>query len=204
MKTWKILPLLCLVLALLAIASPAMAADTLQEGIFYYTVADGEAKITGADPTEEPLVIPDTIGGYPVTKIGINAFGEELMIANAEKALVKACQECNCSVSEFTVGPVFMSGANTRGYHRWAIEFSRQPADLESFASCLDSCLCDCNSDYAAKRSGDATMQRLQLIPLPEGSFIRWMESRSKLGGQNKVPRLHQTLQFVEELISMG
>jgi hypothetical protein len=138
------------------------------------------------------------------TQLCINAFGEELMIANAENALVDACRECDCSVTEFTVGPVFMSAANTKGYHRWAIEFSRQPADLESFALCLDRCLCNCNSDYAAKRSCDATMQRLQIIPLPDGTFMRWMEKRNKLGGQNKVPRLHQTLQFIDELTSLG
>ncbi len=138
------------------------------------------------------------------TQLCINAFGEELMIANAENALVDACRKCDCRVTEFTVGPVFMSAANTKGYHRWAIEFSRQPADLESFALCLDRCLCNCNSDYAAKRSGDATMQRLQIIPLPDGTFMRWMEKRNKLGGQNKVPRLHQTLQFIEELTSLG
>lgn len=134
------------------------------------------------------------------TQLHINAFGEELMIGNAEKALVQACNECNCSVSEFTVGPVFMSGANTKGYHKWAIEFSRKPADLQAFAVCLDSFLCNCNSDYAAKRSGNATMERLQIIPLPEGTFIRWMEKRNKLGGQHKVPRLHQNLQFIDEL----
>lgn len=137
------------------------------------------------------------------TRLHINAFGEELMIANAEKALVGACKECNCSVSEFTAAPVFMSSANAKGYHRWAIEFSREPADIEAFALCLDSHLCNCNSDYAAKRSGDATMQRLQIVPLPAGTFLRWMEKRNKLGGQHKVPRLHQTLQFIDELTSL-
>ncbi len=134
------------------------------------------------------------------TSLCINAFGEELMISNAEKAIVKACSECDCSISEFTVAPVLMNDAKSKGYHKWAIEFSSRPHDVEKFADVLDRILGECNSDYAAKRSGNATMERLQIIPLQEGTFIRWMEKRNKLGGQNKVPRLYQNLKFIDEL----
>ena len=89
MKTWKILPLLCLILALLAIASPAMAAETLQEGIFTYTVTDGEATLTRVEgPVVGPLIIPETLGGYPVTRIATYAVYKEY---DSPYAVVPAC-----------------------------------------------------------------------------------------------------------------
>lgn len=137
------------------------------------------------------------------TQLYINAFGEELMISNAETALANACRECNCSVSEFTVAPVFMDSANSKGYHKWAIEFSEPPADIEKFADLLDKALGECNSDYAAKREGNATMERLQIISLAPGTFLKWMERRNKLGGQNKVPRLYGEMRFINELVEV-
>ncbi len=138
------------------------------------------------------------------TKLCINAFGEELMISNAEKALVEACNICNCSVNEFTVSPVFMDlDKNSKGYHKWVMEFSQMPQDMDEFAAVLDKALAGCNSDYAAKRAGNATMQQLQIVSLKSGTFMRWMESRGKVGGQNKVPRLWQDSQFTDQLIDM-
>lgn len=144
------------------------------------------------------------------TQLCINAFGEELMISNAEKALAEACRSCRCSVNDFTVAPVFMeltqgSGnmatpASSKGRHKWAIEFSAMPQDINEFADTLDKALAMCNSDYAAKREGNATMERLQIIALKQGTFMKWMESRNKLGGQNKVPRLYGDSRFIDEL----
>jgi hypothetical protein len=139
------------------------------------------------------------------TQLCINAFGEELMISNAEQALAMACRECRCSVAEFTVAPAFMKlGENsqaTKGYHKWAVEFAVPPADLNAFAATLDKCLTAVNSDYEAKRAGNATMLQLELIPLKPGTFLKWMRQRGKVGGQNKVPRLHNDSQFIEQLL---
>lgn len=138
------------------------------------------------------------------TQLCINAFGEELMIGNAEQALAKACHKCSCSVTDFTVAPVFMElGSDSKaskGFHRWAVEFCVPPRNYEEFASHLDYCLTTLNSDYEAKRAGDSTMTMLELIPLPEGTFLKWMQQRGKVGGQNKVPRLHKNGEFIKEL----
>ena len=141
------------------------------------------------------------------TQLYINAFGEELMISNAEQALAMACHECNCSVTDFTVAPVFMElGENaqtSKGYHRWAVEFGEKPADITVFAKKLDQYLTCLNSDYEAKRANDATMLMLDLVSLPAGSFLKWMQQRGKVGGQNKVPRLHKDQSFIEELVKL-
>ena len=141
------------------------------------------------------------------TQLCINAFGEELMISNAEQAIAMACHECSCTVTDFTVAPVFMELGNnaqtSKGYHRWAIEFAQEPDNIPLFASKLDYYLTTLNSDYEAKRANDATMQMLDLVPLPKGSFLKWMQLRGKVGGQNKVPRLHEDQRFIEELTGL-
>ncbi len=136
------------------------------------------------------------------TQLFINAFGEELMISNAENALAKTCMECNCSVTDFTVAPVFME-LGSKGYHKWAIEFTNPPADMEFFANLLDRNLAHVNSDYAAKRLGNATMERLQITSLAHGTFFKWMAARNKIGGQNKVPRLYGDMRYIDELIRL-
>ena len=126
------------------------------------------------------------------------------MISNAEKALTEACRICNCAVFDFTVAPVFMDSASSKGYHKWAVEFSKLPDSIEHFADVLDESLGMCNSDYAAKRSGNATMERLQILQLAPGTFMKWMAGRNKLGGQNKVPRLYGDMRFIDELIHLA
>ena len=139
------------------------------------------------------------------TQLCINAFGEELMISNAEQALAMACAECGCTVAEFTVAPVFMELGNnsqtSKGFHRWAVEFETPPQDTAQFAAILDRFLTQANSDYEAKRASDATMKQLELITLKKGTFLQWMRQKGKVGGQNKVPRLHKDTQFIEQLL---
>ena len=141
------------------------------------------------------------------TQLCINAFGEELMISNAEQALAMACMECHCAAAEFTVAPVFMqldeNAQTSKGYHRWAIEFSTPPADPAEFAAVLDKHLTCVNSDYEAKRTGNATMQQLELKILETGTFLKWMRQKGKVGGQNKVPRLHKDSQFIDQLLQI-
>lgn len=153
------------------------------------------------------------------TKLFINAFGEEIMIDNAEKALGSACRICRCEVSEFTVAPEFMkiedsvTGASDRiskGYHIWAIEFSSSAGEpvlsaefTDRFAEVLDNELRKVNSDYDAKRNNNTTMLPLRIVPLKEGTFMKWMESRGKVGGQNKVPRLWKDKTFINQLVGI-
>jgi hypothetical protein len=152
-------------------------------------------------------VLPHKIKITGRTQLYINAFGEELMIGNAEQALAKACSKCKCSVTDFTVAPVFMelgsNGRASKGFHRWAVEFSVAPHNVEEFASVLDYYLTTLNSDYEAKRAGNATMTMLDLVVLQKGTFLKWMQQRGKVGGQNKVPRLYKDETFIKELCSI-
>lgn len=139
------------------------------------------------------------------TRMYINAFGEELMINNAEKALAIACAECGVTVSDYSVAPIFMDPTQ-KGAHQWVVEFENgypesSPEMVERFADALDKAICAQNSDYEAKRSGNATMQRLVLTPVPQGTFYRWMEKKGKIGGQNKVPRLCNDRHYIDELL---
>ena len=137
------------------------------------------------------------------TKHFINAFGEELIVDNAEKGLQYACQETGAEVLEYTAAPVFMDG-KAKCYHQWVIEFAREPADLQQFATLLDQHLQEVNSDYEAKRFKDITLQRLQIVKAREGLFNDWLKQRGKLGGQHKVPRLSNSRQHIEQLLKLN
>lgn len=133
------------------------------------------------------------------TKHFINAFGEELIAENAENALETACRETGASILEYTAGPVFM-GESSRGTHEWLIEFEKEPDELQKFTRILDDTLKSINSDYEAKRYKDINLVMPIVRSVPTGTFTRWLKSRNKLGGQNKVPRLSNTREFIEEL----
>ena len=92
----------------------------------------------------------------------------------------------------------------SKGYHKWAIEFSVPPADIVEFAAQLDRYLTTLNSDYEAKRASDATMKQLEIVTLPQGTFLKWMQQKGKIGGQNKVPRLYTDDRFIRELEKLG
>lgn len=134
------------------------------------------------------------------TKHFINAFGEELMIENAEKAIAEVCQKTHTSIDNFTAAPKYLSHGKS-GAHEWVIEFSKAPEDLELFADSLDQTLRKLNSDYDAKRQKDIALGRLILHKAPKDTFYQWMKSRGKLGGQNKVPRLSNSREYVEDLL---
>jgi hypothetical protein len=137
------------------------------------------------------------------TKSFINAFGEELIVDNAEQGLAYACQQTGAEVLEYTAAPVFMD-ANAKCRHQWLIEFSKAPADLQLFSDLLDKKLQEINSDYEAKRYKDITLQHLEIIPAKTGLFNDWLKLRGKLGGQNKVPRLSNTREHIEQLLSLN
>ncbi len=137
------------------------------------------------------------------TKHHINAFGEELMIENAEEALKRTCEKTNAIVSEYSAGPVFMQGKE-KGAHEWIIEFEKEPENFDLFASILDQSLQDVNSDYEAKRYNNMTLNPPIIHKARKNLFIEWMALRGKLGGQNKVPRLSNTREFIEPLILLN
>ncbi len=136
------------------------------------------------------------------TKHFINAFGEELIIDNAEKALQIACSHTHAVINEYTAGPIFI-GENQKGAHQWIIEFEKEPDDLEHFTTILDYSLQTLNSDYEAKRHKNITLEKLHLVVAPQGTFYQWMKIRGKAGGQNKIPRLSNDRKYLDELLQM-
>ncbi len=133
------------------------------------------------------------------TRHFINVFGEELIVDNVIAALKATCHATGAQVSNYTVAPIFMD-ASAKGAHEWVMEFETPPADIDAFATVLDKELCNVNSDYEAKRSNNTTLNKLVLTVVPKGTFYEWMRSRGKLGGQNKVPPLYNTREYVEAL----
>lgn len=133
------------------------------------------------------------------TKNFINAFGEELIIDNAEKALAEACKSTNALISEYTAAPIYF-GDNNTGAHEWLIEFEREPSSLNLFIQELDDNLKKVNSDYEAKRSYNLSLGQPIVKSLPKGTFNEWMKSIGKLGGQNKIPRLANNRDYIDRL----
>ena len=136
------------------------------------------------------------------TKSFINAFGEELIVDNAEQGLQRACSLTGAVVSEYTAAPVFMDD-HGRCRHQWVIEFEKEPADIAAFARELDQALQEINSDYEAKRYKDLTLQPLEVIPARRGLFNDWLKSRGKLGGQHKVPRLANNRDIIDQVLAL-
>ncbi|MDL5048602.1 GH3 auxin-responsive promoter family protein [Oscillatoria amoena NRMC-F 0135] len=134
------------------------------------------------------------------TKHFINAFGEEVIVENAEAAITKACDATGAIMENFTAAPVFLE-TNKKGGHEWIIEFKKQPADLAEFTRILDTALRQVNSDYDAKRSHDLALVAPVIHSVVPGTFYNWMKKRGKLGGQNKVPRLSNSREYVEDLL---
>jgi hypothetical protein len=136
------------------------------------------------------------------TKHFMNAFGEEVMIDNAEKALLIAGQKTGAVISEFTAAPVYMSN-NAKGTHEWLIEFEKEPDNADKFIDSLDNALKSLNSDYEAKRYKNITLIPPIVRIVPKGTFYKWFEKRGKLGGQNKMPRLSNERKYVEEILKL-
>lgn len=162
-------------------------------GLWRYPIGD-----TVRIESTAPLRI--TIAGR--TKHFINAFGEEVMVNNADDAIRSTCRALKCDILNYTAGPVYAANGQ-RGRHHWIIEFSTPPADLGVFAERLDTELRRVNSDYDAKRTGNLFLDCLTVTVAPQGLFDRWLKSTGKLGGQRKVPRLTNTPQLLESLQKM-
>ena len=137
------------------------------------------------------------------TKSFINAFGEELIVDNAEQGLQYACQQTGAEVLEYTAAPVFMD-EHGKCRHQWLVEFNRQPQDVALFARLLDEHLQTINSDYEAKRYKDITLQPLEIVMARQGLFNDWLKQNGKLGGQHKVPRLSNSREHIEQLLALN
>jgi len=167
---------------------------TTSSGLWRYIIGD-TVRFTSTEPYK--FIITGR------TKFFINAFGEELIVDNAERGLAAACQQTGAEVLEYSAAPIFMD-EHGRCRHQWLIEFSRPPADSEAFADALDRALQQENSDYEAKRYKDITLQRLELISARPGLFNDWLKSQGKLGGQHKVPRLSNNRDFIEQMLKLN
>ncbi len=134
------------------------------------------------------------------TKHFINAFGEEVIVENAEAAITRACEATGAIIADYTAGPVYMSEGQN-GRHEWIIEFSTPPANQGRFNRMLDETLRQVNSDYDAKRYNDMVLIEPLIHAVPRGTFYSWMAQRGKLGGQHKVPRLANTREYLDDIL---
>lgn len=163
-------------------------------GLWRYMIGD-TVKFTNKNPYK--FVITGR------TKHFINAFGEELMVDNAEQGLVKACEATGAQIIDYSAAPVFMD-ANAKCRHQWLIEFAVMPDSLEKFSKALDTSLQQINSDYEAKRHKNITLQPLEIVVARPNLFHDWLKDKGKLGGQHKVPRLSNTREYLEEMLSLN
>ncbi|MFD2161149.1 GH3 auxin-responsive promoter family protein [Paradesertivirga mongoliensis] len=162
-------------------------------GLWRYTIGD-TIKFTSLSPYRIQIT--------GRTKHFINAFGEEVIVDNAEKALTKACSETGASIRDYTACPIYFQG-NDAGGHEWIIEFEQAPDNIGQFTDILDNTLREINSDYDAKRFKDMALRRPTIHLAPEGTFYNWLKNKGKLGGQHKVPRLANERKYVEEILAM-
>jgi hypothetical protein len=137
------------------------------------------------------------------TKHYINAFGEEVIVENADVAITAACEATEAIISNFTAAPIYLEN-DKRGGHEWLIEFEKEPNDLKRFTQVLDEKLREVNSDYDAKRQNDIALQEPLVHAAPTGTFLNWLSHKGKLGGQNKVPRLSNTREYLEEIMEVN
>ncbi len=183
----------------------AIPISDVQPGVNYAIVITTNAGLWRyliGDTVEFSSVHPHRIKITGRTKLFINAFGEEIIIDNAEKALRLACEKTNAEITEYTAGPIYMND-NKHGAHEWLIEFVKEPNNLEIFIEVLDQALMSLNSDYEAKRYHNITLGRPVVKCISKGTFYKWFEKKGKLGGQNKIPRLYNSRKYVEELESI-
>ena len=137
------------------------------------------------------------------TKHHINAFGEELIIENAEDALKKVCKRTSAEIVDYTAAPIFMNGRD-KGAHEWIIEFKTPPKDMSYFEELFDNALKALNSDYEAKRFNNMTLNKPTIHCARPNLFYDWLKQNDKLGGQHKVPRLSNSRDYVEALLSLN
>lgn len=162
---------------------------TTSSGLWRYKIGD-TIKFTSLKPYK--FIITGR------TQLFINAFGEEVMINNTNKAISEACKKSNSEIYDYTVAPIYMD-EDSHGAHEWIIEFVTLPADIENFGNLLDNELRKANSDYDAKRNSSLNKPTIHIAP--QGFFNDWLKSQGKLGGQHKIPRLSNNRLLIEQLL---
>jgi len=133
----------------------------------------------------------------------MNAFGEEVIVDNTDKAIAIACNKTNAVVTDYTAAPVYFSH-NSNGAHEWLIEFEKEPHNLQQFIYELDAALKNINSDYEAKRHKDIALRMPLIRTLQKGLFAAWLKSKGKLGGQHKVPRLSNDRRYIDDILNFA
>jgi hypothetical protein len=178
--------------------------NEVEAGVHYALVISTNAglwRYMPGDTVRFTSVKPYRIQVSGRTRSFINAFGEELIVENADRSIEEACKRTGAVVSEYTAAPIYMEGAAAGG-HEWAIEFVHPPDSLDAFVDVMDRTLREVNSDYDAKRRGDMALRRPVVHSLEHGTFHAWMRQRGKLGGQNKVPRLSNDRTLIESILA--
>jgi hypothetical protein len=161
-------------------------------GLWRYLLGD-TIKFTSLEPFR--IVVSGRLKHY------INAFGEELIVDNSDKAIAIASEKTGAIVNDYTAAPVYFSDSSN-GAHEWLIEFEKDPSSLDTFTKELDTALKSINSDYEAKRHKSIALGLPVIHALKKGTFTEWLRSKGKLGGQHKVPRLSNERQYLEEILS--
>jgi len=166
---------------------------TTNAGLWRYKIGD-TIKFTSKDPYRFKIT--------GRTKHFINAFGEEVIVENAEKAIQAAAEATHATIINFTAAPFYFGDSKSKGAHEWLIEFKTLPSDKEMFISVLDNTLREINSDYDAKRYKDLALSAPKINFTTESVFEKWLRAKGKLGGQNKVPRLSNTREYIDEILN--
>lgn len=180
--------------------------DEIETNINYVVVISTNAglwRYVIGDTIKFTSISPFKIQVTGRTKHFINAFGEEVIIDNADKAISETVKLTGAKVKEYTVAPIYLSG-KSKGGHEWLIEFEKEPDDIGHFAKILDDQLKSINSDYEAKRFKDMALTMPVIRKMKENTFYNWLKSKGKLGGQNKVPRLSNDRKYVDDLLQFA
>jgi hypothetical protein len=162
-------------------------------GLWRYLIGD-TIKFTSINPYR--IKVTGRIKHY------MNAFGEEIIVDNADQAIAAAAFKTKAVVLDYTAAPIYFSDQRN-GAHEWLVEFEQAPDDLENFIATLDQELKNINSDYEAKRFKDIALGLPTVRAIRKGTFNRWLQSKKKLGGQHKVPRLSNERTIVEEVLAL-
>jgi len=162
-------------------------------GLWRYLIGD-TIKFTSKDPYK--VIVSGRVKHY------MNAFGEEVIVDNTDRAIDEACKKTGAVVNDYTAAPVYFSNSSN-GSHEWLVEFEKEPENLDAFTKELDASLKNINSDYEAKRYKDIALRMPVVHALPPNSFRNWLQQKGKLGGQNKVPRLSNERTYVDDILKM-
>lgn len=133
------------------------------------------------------------------TRHYINAFGEEVMVANTDEALSMTCEQTGAIATEYTVAPIYFN-CDSKGGHEWLIEFQHLPVPLSTFSKILDENLQSLNSDYQAKRYKSMALEQLHVCTIPVGTFEKWLRSSKTMGAQLKIQRLSNDRSVLESV----